>query len=175
VSEQESRFDLLRSIGRGGRYAPPGRYVRLVRGGKTIISNTPSEMHDLLEFRWRVRGRVLINGLGLGVAVQIALAKADVSTVTVIEISEDVIGLVAPHIADHRLTVIHADAHKWMAPRGMHWTVVWHHIWDDICADNLKEMEKLHRRYGGRCDWQGSWCRADCERARRIWRQSIRG
>jgi hypothetical protein len=31
----------------------------------------------------------------------------------------------------------------------------------------LVEMRSLHRRYGSRCDWQGSWCRRECERARR--------
>jgi hypothetical protein len=62
---------------------------------------------------------VLINGLGLGIAAQIALAKPKVSTV--IEISEDVIELVAPHIADDRLKVINANARKWMR-----WHVVWH-------------------------------------------------
>ena len=47
VSEEQSHLDLLRSMGRGGRYVPPGRYMRLVRGDETIMSNTPSEMRDL--------------------------------------------------------------------------------------------------------------------------------
>jgi hypothetical protein len=66
-----------------GRHVPPGRYMRLMRAGKTIMSNTPSEMRDLLEFRQRVTDDVLINGLGLDVAVQIAFIKPEVSTVTV--------------------------------------------------------------------------------------------
>lgn len=70
---------------RGGRYVPPGRYMRLMRGGKTIMSNTPSEMRDLHEFRRRATGDVLINGLGLRITAQMALAKADVCSVTVIE------------------------------------------------------------------------------------------
>jgi hypothetical protein len=173
VSEEQSRFDLLRSIGRGRRYVPPGRYMRLMRGDNIIMSNTPSEMRDLYEFRRRVTGDVLINGLGLGIATQIALATPEVSTVTVIEISENVIQLVAPHIADHRVTVIHDDAFKWSPSKGKRWNVVWHDIWDDICADNLEHMARLYRRYGRRCDWQGSWCRAECERAREMWRKGI--
>jgi hypothetical protein len=81
---------------------------------------------------------------------------------------------VAPHIGDDRLRVIHADALKWMPPKVMRWSVVWHDIWDDISVDNLNEMTKLHRRYGRRCDWQGSWCRAECERARGISVQRLR-
>jgi hypothetical protein len=145
-----------------------------MRGGKTIMSNTPAEMRDLLEFRQRATGDVLINGLGLGIAAQIALEKAAVFTVTVIEISEEVIALVAPYITDHRLRVVHGDALKWTPPRGLRWNVVWHDIWDDICADNLNEIAKLHRRYGRRCDWPCSWCRVESERARRIWRRSLR-
>jgi hypothetical protein len=60
--------------------------------------------------RWRATGDVLINGLELGIAAQIGFAKAQVSSVTVIKDSEDVIGVVVPHLADHRLTGIHADA-----------------------------------------------------------------
>ena len=89
-------------------------------------------------------------------------------TVTVIEISQEVIDVVAQHIADDRATFtpmrIKMDATK----KGMCWNVVWPDIWNDICADNLSEMEKLHRRYARRCDWQGSWCRVECQRARKI-------
>src|SRR5262249_14419804 len=112
---------------------------------------------------------------GLGIAAQIALGKPEVSTVTAIELSIDVICLVAAHLADHRLTIIHADAFGWTPPKAMRWNVVWHDIWDDICADNLKQIAVLHRRYGRRCDWQGSWCRAECERARQIWLRSVKG
>jgi hypothetical protein len=45
--------------------------------------------------------------VGLGIAVQIAVAKPEVSAVTVTEVSKEVIELIAPHIADHRLTVTH--------------------------------------------------------------------
>lgn len=100
------------------RSARPVHASDMIRSGKTIMSNTPSEMRDLDEFRHRASGDVLINGLGLGIAAEIALAKRDVSTVTVIEIAEYAIGLVAPHIADPRLSVTHGDAFKWRPPSG---------------------------------------------------------
>ena len=53
-------------------------------------------------------------------------------------------------------------------PRDTRYDVVWHDIWDNICADNLPEMHRLHRRYGRRCDWQGSWARWHCERQREV-------
>jgi hypothetical protein len=135
----------------------------------------------------RRRGHVLINGLGLGmVAAAILNAElhceecsgyphrggctcepvADrpkrytVDKVTVIENSPDVIALVGPTLKERygdRLEIIEADAFTYKPPKGIRYSVVWHDIWPDLCGDNLKPMGTLHRRYGRRCDWQGSW------------------
>lgn len=167
ITEDEAKFQNMRaafSFSDRGLYVRPGHYTRLLRNGAVIMSDTQSEISDLGSLRWRAKGDVLINGLGLGLAVQVALAKEDVSSVTVIEISEDVVSLVAPHIADGRLTIELGDAYTWRPPKGKRYGAVWHDIWDNICADNLPEMSKLHRRYGRRCDWQGSWARKKCRR-----------
>jgi hypothetical protein len=34
-------------------------------------------------------------------------------------------------------------------------------------TDNLEDMHKLHRRFGRRADWQGSWGRSFLEHVRR--------
>lgn len=94
------------------------------------------------------------------------LDKPAVDKVTVIEISPDVITLVGSYLKEHfgaRLEIIEADAFTWQPPRGVRYGAVWHDIWDNICSDNLPEMHKLHRKYGRRTDWQGSWCRWRCE------------
>jgi hypothetical protein len=83
-----------------------------------------------------------------------------VDKVTVIENSPDVIALVGPTLTERygaRLEIIEADAFTYQPPKGMKYSVVWHDIWPDLCEDNLKTMGTLHRRYGKRCDWQGSW------------------
>ncbi len=142
----------------------PGTYTRLVRGtGTVVMSDTPAEVNDHRWFVDEARGRVLINGLGLGVCLQMVLAKPEVDQVTVIEIARPVIALVASCFKDERLRVIEADALKWRPPRGERFDAVWHDIWDDITADNLPEMRTLHRAYGRRAAWQGSWCRELCE------------
>jgi predicted membrane-bound spermidine synthase len=128
-----------------------------------IMSDTPAEVADHRELIHVASGSVLLNGLGLGVAARLILAKPVVTDVTIIELSPDVIKLVSPHISDPRLTIIEADAFTWQPPRGKRFNAVWHDIWDDICSDNLPGMHKLHRRYGRRADWQGSWCRELCE------------
>ena len=108
------------------------------------------------------KGNVLVNGLGLGIYAQAVLEKPDVQKATVIEIAPEVIELVGTHLLDKygdRLEIIQADALEWRPPPRTRYDVVWHDIWDDICRDNLAAMKTLHRRYGRRCDWQGSWSR----------------
>jgi hypothetical protein len=147
--------------GQGARAVDPVNYTRLTCEGRGVImSDTPAECSDFLYFVHRAEGSILVNGLGLGCVVQALLAKREVSDVTVIEIEQDVIDLVAPHVADPRLTVIHADAYDWKPPPGRTWDFAWHDIWDDITSDNLPLMGKLHRKYARRlrCG-QESWAR----------------
>jgi hypothetical protein len=72
-------------------------------------------------------------------------------------------------VAAGRLTIHHGDALTYKWPVGTRWTVAWHDIWDTICEDNLPDMNRLHRRFGRRVDWQGSWCRDLIETERRRW------
>ena len=174
IDEMGARLANLRMTfqGHGYRAVQPGVFTRLVRGkppgGTTVMSDTRAELMDHYEPISMAAGNVLINGLGLGIVAQACLRKSEVSSVTVIEQSPDVINLVVPHIANDRLAVIRADALTWNPPKGSRYAMVWHDIWDNICSDNLEQMKLLHRRYGRRTDWQGSWCRDECEDARRI-------
>ena len=147
-------------------------YTKLTCNGQVIMSDTPAEIRDHYPLLGRLRGRLLFNGLGIGVALQGALDKPEVEHVTVVELSEDVIALVAGHYQAQygdRLTVIHADALTWQPPKNVRYNAVWHDIWPNICGNNYKTMKTLHRRYGGRCDWQDSWCRYQVKRAANGW------
>jgi len=172
-SEAEaSACQLHAAINGNRRYTPAGTYVGLLRGEHVIMSNTPDELHDLYLLKWNAKGHVLIAGLGLGCAVDVALAAPDVSEVTVIEQSLDVIELVAHSFTDSRLTILQGDIFTWRPPKGQRYGAAWFDIWDDICEDNLAEMAKLHRRFARVADWKGSWCRDECERMRERWRRS---
>jgi hypothetical protein len=154
------------------RYVPKGTYTKLchkVRG--VVMSDTPAEMRDHSYAVYKATGSVLINGLGIGMVLKNILAKPDVTDVTVIELEQDVIDLVAHHYQDPRLTIICADAYEWKPPKGKRYNMVWHDIWDAICSDNLKLMEKLHRKYGRICDWQGSWGKENCIYQRNRWKR----
>lgn len=175
VSAEDETFGRLRAIATSrGRFVPRGRYTRLMRNGTLVASDTPDEIRDHCFAVYRARGQVLINGLGLGITVQAMLAKAEVDKVTVIEIAPDVIALVGPHYQERfgdRLEIVEADAFTWKPPKGVRYNVVWHDVWDNICIDNLPQMHRLHRKYGRRADWQGSWCRCQCEQQRKLFQQ----
>lgn len=171
VSEDESRLDAMRNAFHGSsRYTRPGTYTWLrqtTRWRDAIMSDTRDEILDHYEPIRRATGRCLVNGLGLGVVANGMLMNPDVKQVTCIEISQDVINLVAPHWMARwgdRFEVICADAITWKPPKGFVFDVVWHDIWIGICSDNLKDMAVLHRQYGKRCGWQGSWAKALCKR-----------
>lgn len=154
VSPDQSRLDAIRSMGR--RFVPPGQYTRLLVNGRTMMSDTPDEKRDHWAAVRNAQGHCLVNGLGLGMVANAMALKDDVSRVTVVEISADVIGLVA-HTLHKKIDVIHADAFDYVPPKGQRYGCVWHDIWQDICSDNLSEVARLKRKYGRRCDWQGAW------------------
>lgn len=150
-----------------GRGVPVGEtFTRAMRGGTLVMSDTPAEMRDHWCAVRNAKGSCLLNGLGIGIVLKNILLKTEVTEVTVVEISQDLIDLVAPHYNDPRVTFVCADALEYKPPKGKKYDMVWHDIWDYICADNLDEMSKLHRKYGRRAGWQGSWCKSECQRGR---------
>jgi hypothetical protein len=171
---------------RAGRWCPPGDYISLdlLRGEAkpafddesewyTMMSDTPDEANDhaqVVAALWNLGGDVLIHGLGLGCVLSCALASPTVDHVDVVEVNADVIALVSPYyqqaIDKGRLTIHHDDCATKVWPRGSYWNVVWHDIWSSISDGNLVSDEEaewgisyatMHRKFGRRCDWQGSW------------------
>ena len=168
VTKNEAELEKVRALFNGGRGVPVGKYTALKRNNQIVMSDTPDEIRDHFSIIWAAKGSVLINGLGIGVVLQACLNKDSVTHVTVIEQSKDVISLIGDYyknIYSDRLTIIHDDAFAYKPPKNIKYGAVWHDIWDNICADNLPEMHRLHRKYGRRTEWQGSWARAICERA----------
>lgn len=140
-----------------------GSYKLLKHGNLVVMSNTQMEINSNMGFIQRARGNVLINGLGLGMVLTAILDKPEVERVTVIEISEDVIKLVAPTYRDHpKLTIIHESAFRYEPPAHEHYDVVWHDIWPEIDPDNVDDMDILIEKYRRRCDWQDAWKMREC-------------
>lgn len=167
IGEKDAEFANVKSLFSGGcTHYHPGTYTRLISKASPhcspLMSDTVDEILDHLSVIREAHGQVLINGLGLGVVLQAMLRKPEVEHVTVIEYSPDIIALVEPHyrkMFGDKFTIIQADAFTWEPPKGKRYDVVWHDIWGDYNTELLPQMTKLHRKYGKRCGWQGSWKR----------------
>lgn len=142
---------------------PAGTYKRLrnIERKVVVMSNTPMEVNSNQEFVNRAHGKVLINGLGIGMVLEAVLGKPDVAHVTVVEVSQDLIDLVAPHFQSFtdagRLTIVQGDAFEHPVNEGDFYDVIWHDIWDDISPANCEAMIRLREKYKGHCAWQGYW------------------
>lgn len=148
--------------GPASRGTRPGTFTKLVVDGTLWMSDVQAEYIDHFEAIEQAHGRVLLNGLGLGCVLKAILAKDSVEHVDVVEIDRRVIDLMvenAPWVTDERVTVHHDDAFSaaksWAV--GTRWDVAWHDVWLHLTEDNLAEMARLHRSYGRRVGWQGSW------------------
>jgi len=135
-------------------------YTRLWKGDLQIMIDSPKEAADLAEFREKVHGDVLINGLGIGFALEMALDKSTVDLVVVNEISKDVINLVGPYFVDNRLTINHADAFAARLPKDMMFDIIWHDICfteQDMTFFRLCELHACYTKRLKKGGWQCSW------------------
>lgn len=174
VTAEQAQFEALRAMisSNRGRGVPEGTYTSLTRNGRVIMSDTPAEIRDHYEAIRRARGRVLIAGLGIAMVTRAILEKPEVDHVTVIDLSPDVIALVAPSIQaryGNRVEIVCADIMTWKPPKGARWDVAWYDIWDNIVSDNLTEMTALHRKFGTKVGWQGSWAKEECLYHKQRW------
>jgi spermidine synthase len=171
VGKQDASFTMIRAMATGdaGRVVREGAYAQLFVNGCLVMSDTQMERRSNYGVVWNATGDVLIAGLGLGMILLPILYDSKVKTVTVIELSQDVIDLVEPHVRKAmskkngaKLTVICADIYEWKPPKGVKWDCIYFDIWADICTDNLKDMSKLHRKFARRKKpgaWMNSWQR----------------
>jgi spermidine synthase len=164
VSSKDAEMQRIQ-IMKTGRGVKAGIYKKLVRNGTLVMSNTPDEIRDFSSFVHKAKGKILVNGLGIGVLLKALLNKDEVTEITVIEKSKDVINLVAEtYLKDNRVTIINECAFEYKPPKEAKYDCVWHDIWDYITEENLPEMKKLTRKYGKKADYQESWCRSECQR-----------
>ena len=161
---------------------PPGLYTRLGYAHNEryniMMSDTPWELQDMRAMAYiaGIGGRGLIHGLGLGCAVELCMHRG-MEHVTVIEKSQDVINLVAPHLkARHgdKIEIICDDALTWKSPKGQRYNLVWHDIWPSITIDNFPEIIRLNRRYGGKSDWQGYWAEYEHQKMKREYKALVK-
>lgn len=171
ITDDHIGLSNLRAIRDGNRemMLSPGEYKRLTcKGRGVVMSNTPMERRTAIEAFHSAEGKVLVNGLGLGMVLEGMLSKPEVESVRVIEVSQDVINLVAPtFLHDPRVEIILADAYKYKPGKDERFDYVWHDVWDEISSDNLGLMAILARKYGRKTAKQGFWSKDMALRLRR--------
>lgn len=151
----------------------PGTYVKLVgKGHGLMMSDTHMEIDTNWEFIKRAHGDVLIAGLGLGIIVLSVQDKPEVGHITVVEKYPEVAELILDRVPINmdKFSLIIADIFDISFPKERKFDVIYFDIWDDVCADNNKEMVKLHRKFWRYLDrgnphrWMSSWRKDDVRR-----------
>jgi len=156
-----------------GRFIKAGNFCRLKCKDRILMSDSYGERHSNREIVQVAHGEVLIAGLGIGMIICPIVKKDNVKHVTVIEISEDVIKLVEPHIRKYlgedssKLTIIHADIFDYVPTHKF--DVIYFDIWGNYSGDEYPETKTLHRKFSRYLNKDGnhfmdSWMRWDIKR-----------
>lgn len=167
ITPQTAQTMILREVITRGREksSPAGEYCQLIVDGELMMSDTRLEHDTNQTVVWKASGDVLIAGLGIGLILVPILAKASVRGVTVVELHQDVIDLVAPNFNDDRLQIICGDIYSWKPVKGTKFQTIYFDIWPNICLSNRNQMMKLERRFRTHLDkggWMNSWAKELC-------------
>lgn len=176
VSDVDEAISRLRALTEeGGRWTAEGEYVKLTgvresaADGKpetyVMMSNTPDEIRDHVPFMEEAEGNVLVTGLGLSCVVSGLLANDDVDHIDVVELSSDVISMVAPAYDGESRVTIHHNSATTFPLDGRQWDYAWHDIWARISMDNLAAdsaesnvaFRTLFERYASHAAYQAAW------------------
>lgn len=114
------------------------------------------------EHQWlwdNATGDVLIGGLGIGLCNAGLISNPNITSITIIEKSQDVINLVWPHcLKDNRFNLVHADIETWTPPQDSQWDIAWFDTW---CTDNTlssqEYKELITTKYSSYCSELSFW------------------
>lgn len=136
-------------------------YCRLFVGNRLWMTDADFEARTNWEAVSHATGDVFLGGLGLGFMIRPILKNKDVKSVTIIELSKDVITMISPTLPKKKITVIHADARSWNPPKDA-FDMIYMDIWANVPnSDDKADLRSVRKRYrnalreGG---WYGAWC-----------------
>src|SRR5579862_537062 len=105
VHDTPDPFTRLRAAMHGQELSH-GKYTRLIVDGTLWMTDADYEWRTNLEAVDKMKGDVLLAGLGIGFIVCPALSDPGVSSVTVIENNADVVALIVPHLNGSKLKIV---------------------------------------------------------------------
>ena len=174
IGEKESKYTILSALRDGGMsYCPQEDYIKLYVDGTLMMSDTRMEKDSNREFVRKAEGDVFIAGLGIGLVIDNIKDKVEkgiVTSITVIEKSQDVIDLVSPYYKDMNIKYICGDVMEYKPKKDEKYDTIYFDIWPFISTDNLEDMRKLsyiwrsHKK--DKCSWIGYWQRDYLQRKR---------
>lgn len=137
---------------KSAKFLPPGRYAQLFVDGALMMSDTPQEWASCLNAYRGATGDVLIAGLGIGMVLAPLLVHSRVTSVTVVELDQRVIDVVAPFVVDphKRLLIVCDDARTWSPAAHrvpQRFDSIWLDIWPTVDRRNARDMRMLRKRY----------------------------
>ena len=154
VCDDMIRTDEGRVIAQIGFFDEPFEFPGVLENGRIWMTLAPNEIASQRSAIEHARGRVVTFGLGLGYYAYMAARKPEVESVTVVEISRDIIALFEEHILPQfeqreKIHVICADAFEFAEhelPKlgaDLAYTDLWHDVGDGI--DLYLRMKELER------------------------------
>lgn len=116
------------------------------------MSDIPAEMVQMRnELAKHARGRVLIGGLGLGILPRMVSRMHDVTSVTVVESSKDVVNLIWPQISPHlegKGSILVDDVHN-VEAKGLYETALldtWQGTGEIVWVSEVVPLRRKFRR-----------------------------
>lgn len=160
VHDTPDEFTRLRAA-MDGQPLRAEKYTRLFVNGNLWMTDAEFECWTNDDFIRKAFGDVLIAGLGLGLVLPPLIESKIVESITVLEISADVIAMIGPLYQHPKLTIVHTDARTWQPPKK-----VYHFVYFDIWAnvpnsDTRKDIAALKQRYRSSLKKHGrtlAWC-----------------
>jgi len=136
-------------------------YTVLLKEGcpMPIMQDSEAEYNEH-QWLWdNAEGNILIGGLGLGLIHQPLIDNPDVTSVTVVELEQDVVDLVwADCPKDGTFSLVVDDFETWTPSNGSYWDVIWCDTW---LVDNpltLAEYKTaMTTKYGPYCNKISFW------------------
>jgi hypothetical protein len=124
-----------------------------------IMQDSEAEYNEH-QWLWdNATGDILIGGLGIGLVNEILINNDDITSITIVENSQDVIDLVWEHCAkDDRFTLILEDFETWEIPDDMEWNIIWADTWlIDNTLDNYDYKLLITNKYSQHTTNIGFW------------------
>lgn len=138
-----------------GFFTESFRFPAILENGNEWMTLTPVDLDTCEEAIAAASGRIVTFGLGLGYYAYMASEKPQVESVTVVELSSDVISLFKEHILPkmpngHKIKIVNADAFEYAEKvmPGEHFDLAFVDTWRDASDgapmyERIKKLEHL--------------------------------